>query len=103
MVPAKKESKLGIKELLQLAALMSILCGLVTSIVAYIHADVTIPKILNRTTEQIEKALERHSRYPHPISASKQDVIQTRDLIKEDIEEWKTETRTRLDRIERKL
>lgn len=103
MASAKNESRLGLKELLQLAVLMSLLCGLVTSIVAYIHADVTIPKILNRTATQIDKALERHSRHPHPVSASKDDVIQIRDMIKEDIQEWKQETRTRLDRIESKL
>ena len=103
MVPAKRESKLSLKEIMQLAAVMSLLCGLVTSVVAYIHADVTIPKILQKTAEQIDRVIERHSRYPHPVSASKKDVENVRDMIKEDIQEWKQETRTRLSRIEQKL
>ena len=103
MNPARKESRLNVKEVIQLATVISITCGAITSIVAYIHADVTIPKILNRTAEQIDKAIERHSRHPHPVSASKEDVIETRDMIKDDIQEWKQETRARLDRIESKL
>ena len=96
-------SRLNVKEVIQLAAVISITCGAITSIVAYIHADVTIPKILNKTAEQIDEAIERHAKLPHQVSASKEDLIGVRDNIKEDLQEWKQETRTRLDRIESKL
>ncbi len=96
-------SRLNVKEVIQLAAVISITCGAITSIVAYIHADVTIPKILNRTSEQIDKAIERHAKYPHPPSASKSDLERVEQSIKEDLKEWKNDTRTRLDRIEQKI
>ena len=100
---AISEVHLGMKELLQLAAIMSVFTGLVTTIVAYIHADITIPKILHQTAMQIDKAIERHTVYPHPVSASKEDVEKFSEMIKEDIREWKQEIRERLSRIEKKL
>lgn len=109
-----RERRLGVKELLQLAGVLSIFTGLVTSIVAYIHADVTVPKILNKTSdmmetrlekqaEAIERRFERHESRPHAVSPSKNDLQNVENAIKEDLQEWKKETRTRLDRIERKL
>lgn len=95
--------RLNWKDVTTIIVAVTVMSGMLMSIVGWIHAEVTIPKILNRTADQIDKAIDRHSKHPHPVSASKKDVIETREMIKEDIQEWKQETRARLDRIESKL
>lgn len=84
------EARLSLSTILKISALLSVLVGLITSIVAYIHADVTIPKIMIRVEERIEEAIEKH---------------RSRDLgnVESAIKEFKQSTDKRLERIETKL
>lgn len=77
--------------------------GLVVSLVAWVHAEFTVPKILNSTSEQIRKELEEHSQYPHPVSASRREIELMQKSIEKSIDDFKIDSNQRLTRIEQKL
>lgn len=98
------------KAMTTIIVMVSILSGMITSVVAWLHADVLVPKILQRTAAQTERAIGVHSEHPHPPSASKAALEMTEKVIRSDvqnveekIDEFKTDTKERLDRIEDKL
>ena len=77
--------------------------GLVVSLIAWVHAEFTVPKILNSTATQIREELEAHSKYPHPVSASRREIELMQKSIEKSIDDFKTDTHQRLTRIEQKL
>ena len=77
--------------------------GLVISLIAWVHAEFTVPKILNSTAEQIRGELDEHSKYPHPVSASRREIELMQKAIENSIDGFKTDTHQRLTRIEDKL
>ena len=98
------------KDVATIISIVVVMSGVITSLVAWVHAEVTIPKILNQTAEQVNKAIERHSIHPHPVSVPRGEF----DLIKKDlgedvqriettIQSFKTETNRKLERIESKI
>lgn len=77
--------------------------ALVVSLIAWVHAEFTVPKILNSTSEQIREELEAHSKYPHPVSASRREIEMMQKAIEDSIDSLKADTNQRLSRIEQKL
>lgn len=81
---------LKLSELVQLSALTSVFVGVIVSIVTYIHADITIPKIMVQVERRIDERIDRHI---------KRDLGGVGDAVKE----LKDSTEKRFDRIESKL
>ncbi len=108
--PKEEKRRLNWRDIATIIGTVTVLSGLVMSIVAWVHAESTIPKILQKTAEQVEKAIDRHTKHPHPVSVPRREFeILTTDL-KEDIgkvesavKEFKAENKERLDRIEEKI
>ncbi len=89
---------------------ITVLSGMMMSIVGWIHAEVTIPKILNQTASQIEKAIETHSKFSHPVSVPRREFDRLQADLKDDfgrversIQSFKSDNKARLDRIEQKI
>lgn len=59
--------KLAIKDIVVIVTALSLVAGIFGSI----HSEVTIPKILHKTNELIQKAIDRHAEMPHAVSVSK--------------------------------
>lgn len=77
--------------------------GVVVSLIAWVHAEFTVPKILNSTSVQIKDAIKSHSEYPHPVSASRREIEVMQKSIETSIDDFKEDTNQRLGRIEQKL
>ena len=103
--PGAKEDtrRMNWKDVTTIIVAVTILSGMLMSIVGWIHAEVTIPKILHRTSEQIREALEVHSKNPHPVSASRREFEMLKTSIEDSIDDFKTDSRQRLTRIEEKV
>lgn len=102
--------RLNWKDITTIIVAVTVLSGMLMSIVGWIHAEVTIPKILNRTAAQINKAIEMHSKFSHPVSVPRREFNIFTAVLKEDIgkveaavKEFKTDNKARLDRIEEKI
>jgi hypothetical protein len=114
----EKPISLSMKDISKLVALL----GIVASAIAWVHAEVAIPRILKETSIQIQQALEDaiprilqktsaqtedaiedHSGFPHPVSASRREFEMMKDSIESSIGDFKQDTRQRLGRIEQKL
>ncbi len=108
--PREERRRLNWRDVTTIIAAVTVLSGMLMSIVGWIHAEVTIPKILHQTAQQIDKAIKDHTQHPHPVSVPRREFdILTADL-KEDIgkveaavKEFETEQKVRLDRIEEKI
>lgn len=98
-----ENKRLNWKDVTTIVVAITLLSGMLMSIVGWIHAEVTIPKILNRTTEQIREAIEMHSKNPHPVSASRREFEMLKTGIEDSIDDFKQDSRQRLTRIEQKL
>jgi hypothetical protein len=102
--------RLNWKDVTTIIVAVTVLSGMLMSIVGWIHAEVTIPKILHQTAQQIKEAIKTHTEHPHPVSVPRREFdLLTADL-KEDIgrvetavKEFETEQKVRLDRIEEKI
>lgn len=97
----KKKTSLSLpmKDISKIVVLLGIVVSAIVSAVAWMHAEVTVPKILQQTSIQIQEAIENHSGFPHPVSASRREF----EMLKESIDDLKQDTRQRLARIEQKL
>lgn len=105
-----EKRRLNWKDVISIIVAVTILSGMLMSIVGWIHAEVTIPKILNRTAAQIEKAIESHSKFSHPVSVPRREFDLLAADLKEDIgkveaavKEFKSDNKARLNRIEEKI
>ncbi len=101
--PAVETKRLNWRDIATIIGSVVLLSGLMMSIVGWIHAEVTIPKILNQTSEQIKAAIEHHSKFPHPVSASRKEFEMLKNSIDDSIDDFKLDSRQRLTRIEAKL
>ena len=73
---AQKKTKplsLPMKDISKIVVLLGIVVSAIVSAVAWMHAEVTVPKILQQTSIQIQEAIENHSGFPHPVSASRRE------------------------------
>ena len=77
--------------------------GIFISLIAWVHAEFTVPKILNSTAEQVRMGIQEHSKYPHPVSASRREIEMMQKAIETSINDFKQDTHQRLGRIEQKL
>lgn len=100
-MPSEKEhtSSLSMRDLSKIMVYL----GLMVSLVAWVQAEFAVPKILERTAEQIRIELEEHSKNPHPVSASIREIDTMRKSIEASINSFKEDTHQRLARIEQKL
>ena len=105
-----RKTRMTWKDFGSMVAIIVLLTGVVMSIVGWIHAEVTIPKILHQTAIQIKEAIEVHSKFSHPVSVPRREFDMLKTDLKEDlgrvesaVKEFKTENKTRLDRIEQKV
>jgi len=105
-----RKARMTWKDFGAMVGIIVLLSGVVMSIVGWIHAEVTIPKILNRTAVQIKEAIETHSKFSHPVSVPRRefDILQANlkenlGRVESAVKEFKTENKTRLDRIEQKV
>lgn len=108
--PKEEKRRLNWKDITTIIVAVTVLSGMLMSIVGWIHAEVTIPKILNRTAAQIEKAIETHSKFSHPVSVPRREFDMLQADLKEDfgrveksLQSFKTDNKERLDRIEEKI
>lgn len=99
----RESRRLNWKDVMTIITSVVLLSGVTMSIVGWVHAEVTIPKILNKTSEQIKEAISEHSKYPHPVSASRREFEMLKSSIDESIDDFKQDARNRLNRIEQKL
>lgn len=101
----KKKTSLSLpmKDISKIVVLLGIVVSAIVSCIAWMHAEVTVPKILQQTSIQIRKAIENHSGFPHPVSASRREFEMLKDSIEKSIDDLKQDTRQRLSRIEQKL
>lgn len=102
--------RLNWKDVTSIIVAVMVLSGMLMAIVGWIHAEVTIPKILNRTAAQIDKAIEIHSKFSHPVSVPRREFDTLAADLREDIgrveaavKEFKTDNKARLNRIEEKI
>lgn len=98
-----RKTRMTWKDFGAMVAVIVLLSGVVMSIVGWIHAEVTIPKILNRTAEQIRLQIIEHSKNPHPVSASRREFEMLKTSIEDGMDDFKEDTRSRLTRIEQKV
>jgi hypothetical protein len=96
---AQKKLSLPMKDISKIVALL----GLVVSAIAWMHAEVTVPKILQQTKIQIDESVKEHSKFPHPVSASRREFEMLKGAIEASMDDFKEDTRQRLGRIESKL
>ncbi len=101
--PTTEPRRLNWKDVTTIIASVVLLSGLTMTVVGWVHAEVTIPKILNQTSAQIRDALDHHSKFPHPVSASRKEFELLKEGIDESIDDFKEDSRQRLTRIEAKL
>lgn len=102
-VAGVERRRLNWKDVTTIIVAVTVLSGMLMSIVGWIHAEVTIPKILHQTSEQIREALEVHSKNPHPVSASRREFEMLKKGIEDSMDDFKTDSRDRLTRIEAKV
>lgn len=102
--------RLNWKDVTTIIVAVTVLSGMLMSIVGWIHAEVTIPKILNQTSTQIKEAIETHSKFSHPVSVPRREFDMLQADLKEDfgrveksLQSFKTDNKERLDRIEEKI
>ncbi len=103
---AKKKTpslSLPMKDISKIVALLGLVVSAIVSTIAWMHAEVTVPKILQQTSIQIQEAIDDHSSFPHPVSASRREFEMLKDSIENSIDDLKQDTRQRLGRIEQKL
>ncbi len=83
MGPAQKHEKtqLSVKTLTAIGGFCSVMIGGIVGVVAWVHAEVTIPKILQRTQMQIDRAIDRHRVTRHPGSISDREWDQMIDRL----------------------
>lgn len=90
MVIQMTERKLTFRELAVIVGLLSLLTTGITSAVAWVHAEVTVPQILQETREQTAKMMDRHERATHQGS-----------LTQREFRLWSDQVLKRLESIER--
>ena len=110
VVDRLERRRMNWKDVTTIIVAVTVLSGMLMSIVGWIHAEVTIPKILHQTAQQIDKAIKTHTQHPHPVSVPRREFeILTTDLkedlgkIETSVKEFETEQKVRLDRIEQKV
>lgn len=110
VVDRLERRRLNWKDVTTIIVAITVLSGMLMSIVGWIHAEVTIPKILHQTSEQIKEAIKAHTAHPHPVSVPRREFEILTEGLKEDlgkvetaVKEFETEQKVRLDRIEEKV
>ena len=110
VVERLEKRRLNWRDITTIIVAVTVLSGMLMSIVGWIHAEVTIPKILHQTAEQIKEAIKTHTEHPHPVSVPRREFDMLTADLKEDIgrvetavKEFETEQKVRLDRIEEKI
>ena len=94
-----RKTRMTWKDFGAMVTLIVLFSGVVMSIVGWIHAEVTIPKILHRTSIQIKEAIEVHSKFSHPVSVPRREF----DMLKNNLKEDLGRVEKCLDRIEQKV
>lgn len=108
--PKEEKRRMNWKDITTIIVAVTVLSGMLMSIVGWIHAEVTIPKILHQTAQQIDDAIAAHTTHPHPVSVPRREFEILTAGLKEDIgkvetavKEFEVEQKVRLDRIEEKI
>lgn len=86
----RADRKLSLRELAVIVGLLSLLTTGIASAVAWVHAEVTVPQILQETREQTAKMMDRHERATHQGSFTQREF-----------QLWSEQVLKRLDSIER--
>ena len=100
MAVGSRSSTLTIKQLAAIVGLWSVLTGGITSAVAWVHADITVPKILNQTAAQGQKAIDRHSAQQQKALDRHVETTHEGALTTREFEIWADQVIKRLDRNE---
>ena len=67
------DRKLSIKDVVTIVGLLSLVTTGITSAVAWVHAEVTVPQILQETREQTSNMMDRHERATHDGSFTQRE------------------------------
>ncbi len=68
-----QDRKLSIKDVVTIVGLLSLVTTGITSAVAWVHAEVTVPQILQETRDQTAKMMDRHERATHQGSFTQRE------------------------------
>ena len=87
MTPTREVSS---RELWVITVVICILAGAIPSLVAWIHAQLVVPQILDRANAQIHHAISQHVSQPHPapvLRAEHDQMISALERIERRLEE----------------
>lgn len=99
-------TRIPLRDLFKLAGIFASMVAVIGGALTWIHADIaerTIPKILNQTSTQIEKALDRHSSGKHDGSLSTEQFKMWAAEREKHVSQFGDQVLRRLERIEAEL
>lgn len=102
----EKKTQLSVRDLVKLASVFGSIMAVLVGALSWIQADIaerTIPRILNQTAEQIEKAIDRHSNGKHAKSLGYQEFQLWAKEREKTVEQFTKQILSRLDKIEDRL
>ena len=100
--PARPEVCKTILSMKDLSKIIGVL-GVVISLIAWVHAEFTVPRILNTTANQMKDAIKDHVNFTHPGSATRREIELLQKGIEDSINSLRSDTNQRLNRIEQKV